>query len=71
MTDIQRIDAGSRMSEAVIHGDKVYLSGMVADRTIGKSVLEQTTEILQQIDSLLTRAGSDKTRLLKANLADG
>jgi enamine deaminase RidA (YjgF/YER057c/UK114 family) len=68
MTDIQRIDAGPRMSEAVIHGGRVYLSGMVAGHTIGKSVLEQTTEILQQIDSLLARAGSDKTRLLKANI---
>ncbi len=68
MTDIKRIEPGARMSEAVIHAGKVYTCGIVADRTMGKSVLEQTKEILEQIDDLLTRAGSDKTRILKANI---
>lgn len=68
MTDIKRIEAGARMSEAVIHGGKVYLAGVVADTTIGKSVLEQTKDVLQQIDSLLAQAGTDKTRILKANI---
>lgn len=68
MTDIRRIDAGPRMSEAVIHGNKIYTAGMVAEKTVGKSVREQTEEILQQIDQLLARAGSDKTRILKANI---
>ncbi len=68
MTDIRRIDAGPRMSEAVIYGGKVYLSGIVADTTVGKSVFEQTKDILQQIDSILKNAGSDKTRILKTNI---
>jgi enamine deaminase RidA (YjgF/YER057c/UK114 family) len=68
MTDIQRIEAGSRMSGAVIHGSKIYTAGIVADKAIGKSVFEQTQEILQQIDALLASAGSDKTRILKANI---
>lgn len=68
MTDIRRIDAGPRMSEAVIHGGKVYLSGVVADTTVGKSVYEQTKDILQQIDAMLAGAGTDKTRILKANI---
>lgn len=68
MTDIQRIEAGSRMSSAVIHGNKVYLSGIVAESTVGRSVLEQTKDVLQQIDTLLESAGSDKTRILKANI---
>jgi enamine deaminase RidA (YjgF/YER057c/UK114 family) len=68
MTEIHRIEAGPRMSEAVIHGDKIYTSGIVADSAMGKSVLEQTHDILQQIDTLLTAAGSDKTRILKANI---
>lgn len=68
MTDIRRIEAGARMSEAVIHGNKIYLSGIVADTTVGKSVLEQTKDILQQIDSILASAGSDKTKILKANI---
>ncbi len=68
MTGIQRIDPGPRMSEAVIHGDKIYTCGIVADKMIGKSVFEQTSEVLDQIDDLLARAGSDKTRILKANI---
>lgn len=56
------------MSEAVIHGGKMYTSGIVADAAMGKSVYEQTQDILQQIDALLAQAGSDKTRILKANI---
>ncbi len=63
---ITRIESGARMSEAVIHGGKVYLSGVVAEQ--GTSVTEQTRDILAQIDALLAQAGSDKTRLLKANI---
>ena len=68
MTNIVRIEAGSRMSEAVIYGGKLYTAGVVADEAIGKSVLAQTQDILQQIDTLLTKAGTDKTRVLKANI---
>ncbi len=68
MTRIQRIEAGSRMSEAVIYDGKVYTAGVVADSTVGKSVLEQTRDVLQQIDSILAQAGSNKTRILKANI---
>jgi enamine deaminase RidA (YjgF/YER057c/UK114 family) len=68
MTDIRRIEPGARMSEAVIHGGKIYTAGIVADAMMGKTVFEQTTEILQQIDAILAKAGSDKTRILKANI---
>lgn len=68
MSNIKRIEAGARMSEAVIHAGKVYTAGIVADKMVGKSVFEQTTEILQQIDALLAQAGSDKTLILKANI---
>jgi len=68
MTDIQRIEPGPRMSEAVIHGGKIYTAGIVADKTVGKSVREQTKEVLEQIDAILAKAGSDKTRILKANI---
>jgi enamine deaminase RidA (YjgF/YER057c/UK114 family) len=68
MTAIKRIGAGPRMSAAVIHGDKVYLAGYVADRTKGKSVKEQTADILEQIDTTLREAGTDKTRILRANI---
>ena len=65
---IKRINPGSRMSAAVIHGDKVYLAGYVADRAKGRSVKEQTADILGQIDATLREAGTDKTRILRANI---
>lgn len=66
--DIQRIQPGPRMSGAVVHGNTVYLAGQVAQQAAGKSVTEQTREILQTIDRLLAEAGSDKSRLLMANI---
>ena len=68
MTDIIRIEPGPRMSEAVIHAGKIYTAGIVAGDAFGKSVLEQTRDILAQIDAILAQAGSDKTRILKANI---
>lgn len=68
MTEIHRIEPGPRMSEAVIYNNIIYTAGVVADKTVGKSVREQTAEVLEQIDELLARANSDKTRILKANI---
>lgn len=68
MTELRRIAPGPRMSEAVIHHGKVYTAGIVADKMVGKSVTEQTKEVLQQIDAILKEAGSDKTRIIKANI---
>ena len=65
---LKRIGAGDRMSEAVIHNGMVYLAGMVAETTVGKSVKEQTKDILSQIDDILKQAGSDKTKIVKANI---
>ena len=65
---IERHEIGPRMSKAVIHGDTVYLAGIVADSPKGKSVAEQTKNILSQIDGFLALAGTDKTKLLSANI---
>ena len=68
MANIKRIAVGPRMSQAAVHGDTVYLAGQVATQAAGKSVTEQTKEILAQIDALLAEAGTDKTKLLTANI---
>lgn len=65
---IQRHDVGPRMSKAVVHGDTVYLAGLTADKTAGKSVGEQTKEILSLIDGYLKTCGTDKSKLLRANI---
>jgi enamine deaminase RidA (YjgF/YER057c/UK114 family) len=65
---IKRIDAGKRMSQAVVHNGTVYLAGQVALDAPGKSVAEQTAAILARIDRLLAEAGTDKTKLHSAHL---
>jgi enamine deaminase RidA (YjgF/YER057c/UK114 family) len=65
---IKRFDVGSRMSQAVVHGNTVYLAGQVARNAPNGSVTEQTKDILTIIDRLLAQAGSDKSKLLSANI---
>jgi enamine deaminase RidA (YjgF/YER057c/UK114 family) len=65
---IHRFGTGPRMSGAVVHGHTIYLAGQVADKAAGKSVTEQTREILATIDRLLAEAGSDKSQLLSATI---
>lgn len=65
---INRIGVGPRMSQAVVHGDTVFVSGTVADKMAGKSVGEQTKEILAIIDGVLEKVGTDKTKILSANV---
>ena len=65
---IQRFDTGPRMSQVVVHGNTVYLAGIVANTTAGESVTKQTQEILSIIDAHLKKAGTDKSKLLKATI---
>ena len=65
---LKRIEPGKRMSAAVIYGDKIYLAGYVAEAAAGKSVAEQTKDILGQIDETLKQAGTSKTNIIKANI---
>jgi enamine deaminase RidA (YjgF/YER057c/UK114 family) len=64
---ITRLETGPRMSQAVVHGDTVYLAGQVAGNPV-PSVAKQTKQILGQIDKLLRQAGSHKSKLLSANI---
>lgn len=65
---LKRIEPGKRMSSAVIHNGMAYLAGFVADKAAGKSVAEQTADILAQIDATLKQAGTNKTNIVKANI---
>jgi len=64
---IERYEVGPRMSQAVVYRGVAYLAGIVADDLV-PSVTEQTRQILAKIDRLLAAVGSDKTRILKANI---
>ncbi len=64
---ITRNHTTSRMSQCVVHGDTVYLAGRVAndpDTPAG----DQTRQILEKIDGLLAEVGSDKSKLLSAQI---
>jgi len=65
---IQRFDTGPRMSQVVVHGDTVFLAGIVASNAGGESVTKQTQDVLSIIDGHLKKAGSDKSKLLTATI---
>jgi enamine deaminase RidA (YjgF/YER057c/UK114 family) len=64
---IQRFDVGARMSEAAVHQGVVYLAGQVSSDA-SLDVTGQTRNVLAQIDALLAKAGSDKSRILRAQI---
>jgi enamine deaminase RidA (YjgF/YER057c/UK114 family) len=64
---IQRFETGPRMSQAVVNGNTVYLAGVVAD-DLKADTAGQTKQILDKIDRLLKAAGTDKSKLLSANI---
>ncbi|MEN9311366.1 MAG: hypothetical protein RLY77_1491 [Pseudomonadota bacterium] len=64
---IQRLDPGPRMSEASIHNGIVYLAGQIPE-TADAAIEVQTAEVLAAIDALLAQAGSDKSRILRAQI---
>jgi enamine deaminase RidA (YjgF/YER057c/UK114 family) len=64
---IKRLNVGKRLSEAVIHGNTIYLAGEVPDDT-SKDITGQTAEVLAKIDKLLQQAGSDKSKILSAQI---
>ena len=66
MSTITRIETGKRMSNVVIHGGTVYLAGVVGE--LGTDITQQTRDVLAEVDRLLALAGSDKTRILRAQI---
>jgi enamine deaminase RidA (YjgF/YER057c/UK114 family) len=65
MSDVRRIDPGPRLSEASVCGDRMYLSGMIPEDT-SLGIAGQVKQALAEIDALLAKGGSDKTRILSA-----
>jgi enamine deaminase RidA (YjgF/YER057c/UK114 family) len=64
---VQRHEIGKRMSQAVVHNGTVYLAGQVADDPT-QDTAGQTRQVLAAIDKLLAVAGSDKSRILMAQI---
>ena len=66
--NIQRFETGTRMSQAVVCGSFAFLAGQVAVDAPGASVTEQTKNILDRIDALLEKVGSDRSKILSATI---
>ncbi|MDX3904821.1 MAG: RidA family protein [Pigmentiphaga sp.] len=67
MSGIKRIDQNARRSRALVHNGIAYLSGQVPDdRT--QDVAGQTRQVLAKVDELLGLAGTDKSRVLSAQI---
>lgn len=64
---IKRLHVGPRMSAAVVNNGIIYLAGQVADDA-SQDTTGQTRQILDTIDRLLADCGSDKTRILSAQI---
>ena len=67
MTEIKRFDVGPRMSEMAVHNGTVYLAGQIAEDA-AQDIGGQTRQVLAAIDALLARAGSDKSKILRAQI---
>ncbi|MEO5771073.1 MAG: RidA family protein [Burkholderiaceae bacterium] len=66
-SQIQRFDVGPRMSEAAVHNGVVYLAGQIADDAT-QDIVGQTRQVLAAVDKLLARAGSHKSKILRAQI---
>ena len=67
MSRIIRTEPGKILAKAVEYHGFVYLPGVTAQDT-GKDIKGQTAEVLAQIDAMLETHGTDKTRLLQAQI---
>ena len=64
---INRHHTNQRMSQIVVHGDTIYLAGQVANDA-SADIREQTRQVLHKIETLLAEAGSDKSKILSAQI---
>ncbi|HCT41399.1 MAG TPA: hypothetical protein DF427_09600 [Moraxellaceae bacterium] len=67
MTDIKRMHVTARYSDTAVHNGTVYLAGQVATDD-SQDITGQTREVLETIDRLLHEVGSDRSRILMAQV---
>jgi enamine deaminase RidA (YjgF/YER057c/UK114 family) len=64
---IQRFDVGTRLSEMAVYNGVAYLAGQVPGDA-SQDMAGQTAQVLAQIDALLARAGTDKSKILMCQI---
>ena len=64
---VTRLDVAPRLSQAVVANGFVTTAGVVPDDAT-PDVVGQTRQVLAKIEDLLTRAGTDKSKLVSATI---
>ena len=67
MSKIIRTGADAVLARAVEYHGFIFTQGVVASDT-GQDIRGQTRDVLDQLDALLEQHGTDKTRLLQAQI---
>lgn len=67
MADITRIATDARRSRAVVYNGMVFVGGQTADDR-AQDIRGQTRQTLAKIERFLAEAGTDKSRLLTAQI---
>jgi enamine deaminase RidA (YjgF/YER057c/UK114 family) len=67
MSDITRIATDPRRSRAVVYNGMVFIGGQTADDR-GQDIRGQMRQTLAKIEKFLADAGTDKSRLLTAQI---
>ncbi len=67
MSEIKRVNVGKRLSDVAVFNGVAYLAGQVPDDA-SLDIEGQTRQVLATIDRLLAEVGSDKTRILMAQI---
>jgi enamine deaminase RidA (YjgF/YER057c/UK114 family) len=67
MNNIVRIATDTRRSRAVVYNGMVFVGGMTADDH-SQDIRGQTKQTLAKIEKFLADAGTDKSRLLSAQI---
>ena len=67
MSTIKRVNVAKRLSDMAVFNNVAYLAGPVAD-DVSQDVTGQTAQVLATIDKLLADAGTDKSRILMAQI---
>lgn len=67
MSEIKRVNVAKRLSDIAVFNGVAYLAGQVPDDD-SLDIEGQTNQVLATIDRLLASVGSDKSRILMAQI---
>ncbi len=67
MSSIKRINVGKRLSDVAVYNGVAYVAGQIPDDAT-LDITGQTKQVLATIDKLLAEAGTDKSRILMAQV---